>query len=307
MATLDDKILGEKLHYYCSSSEDEADDDDRNGDGGNHDKNNSSTMAIGSAVQQESQQATFIPEEKLKEWEGYSCNTGPKGVLKDWQRFKQLEAEKRESQETERLALMKKLTISCQTEADERKQRELDELLDVDDEFLSQYMQRRMHEMMAEKSGTNANQKLKFGQLYELSNGQQFLEAIDKTQKNVTVICHIYCRDIQACTAMNGCLRCLAEDFSHIKFVTIEASCAGMSKHFEKSGVPALLIYKNGNLLGNFVRLTDELGDDFFATDVETFLVSGGFLPDRSCVPEIIAGSTVIRSSATGASDSDDD
>lgn len=28
MATLDDKLLGEKLHYYCSSSESEADDED---------------------------------------------------------------------------------------------------------------------------------------------------------------------------------------------------------------------------------------------------------------------------------------
>ena len=27
MATLDDKLLGEKLHYYCSSSEDEGDSD----------------------------------------------------------------------------------------------------------------------------------------------------------------------------------------------------------------------------------------------------------------------------------------
>ena len=25
MSTLDDKLLGEKLHYYCSSSEDESD------------------------------------------------------------------------------------------------------------------------------------------------------------------------------------------------------------------------------------------------------------------------------------------
>ena len=25
MATLDDKLMGEKLHYYCSSSEDEGD------------------------------------------------------------------------------------------------------------------------------------------------------------------------------------------------------------------------------------------------------------------------------------------
>ena len=27
MATLDDKLLGEKLHYYCSSSEDEGEED----------------------------------------------------------------------------------------------------------------------------------------------------------------------------------------------------------------------------------------------------------------------------------------
>ncbi len=32
MATLDDKLLGEKLHYYCSSSEDEGDDDEDDGD-----------------------------------------------------------------------------------------------------------------------------------------------------------------------------------------------------------------------------------------------------------------------------------
>ena len=39
------------------------------------------------------------------------------------------------------------------------------------------------------------------------------------------------------------------------------------------SGVPALLVYQKGELIGNFIRLSDELGDDFFATDVESFLV----------------------------------
>ena len=39
------------------------------------------------------------------------------------------------------------------------------------------------------------------------------------------------------------------------------------------SGVPALLIYKHGELIGNFVRLSDEFGDEFYATDVESFLV----------------------------------
>lgn len=37
--------------------------------------------------------------------------------------------------------------------------------------------------------------------------------------------------------------------------------------------MPALLVYRGGNLLGNFVRLTDEFGEDFFAADVENFLV----------------------------------
>ena len=39
------------------------------------------------------------------------------------------------------------------------------------------------------------------------------------------------------------------------------------------TGVPALLIYKKGELIGNFIRLSDEFGEDFFAADVESFLV----------------------------------
>lgn len=41
----------------------------------------------------------------------------------------------------------------------------------------------------------------------------------------------------------------------------------------EENGVPALLVYKSGNLIGNFVRLTDEFGDEFDDEDVESFLI----------------------------------
>lgn len=58
MATLEDKLLGEKLEYYCDSSEDED-------EGG----------------------IRLIKEEQLKEdpltfgkWNGESVNTGPKGL-----------------------------------------------------------------------------------------------------------------------------------------------------------------------------------------------------------------------------------
>lgn len=46
------------------------------------------------------------------------------GVLKDWQRYKQLETERRAEDEAERLALMKRLTLSCNTEAEEQRLRE---------------------------------------------------------------------------------------------------------------------------------------------------------------------------------------
>jgi hypothetical protein len=38
-------------------------------------------------------------------------------------------------------------------------------------------------------------------------------------------------------------------------------------------GVPALLVYKSGELIGNFVRVSNELGHDFFANDVEGYLL----------------------------------
>lgn len=69
-------------------------------------------------------------------------------------------------------------------------------------------------------------------------------------------------------------------------------------------GVPALVVYKGGNLIGNFVRLTDEFGDDFYANDVEAFLIDHGILPDENLIPELMKKSTVRVSEQR---DSDDD
>jgi len=84
MATLDDKLLGEKLHYYCSSDEDEGEKD--SGDEGEE--------GAGGAAAPEPVPTSFHPVTNPGEH-----NTGPKGVLADWRRFKQLETEKREEAE----------------------------------------------------------------------------------------------------------------------------------------------------------------------------------------------------------------
>ena len=70
MATLDDKLLGEKLEYYCSSSEDE---NDNASDESDNDENE--------IHHAEPQGAAALPPE-LNEWDGSSSNTGPKGVIR---------------------------------------------------------------------------------------------------------------------------------------------------------------------------------------------------------------------------------
>ena len=43
-------------------------------------------------------------------------------------------------------------------------------------------------------------------------------------------------------------------------------------------GLPALLVYKNGELIGNFVQLTDEFGDNMYPADVENFLIEYAYI-----------------------------
>ncbi|XP_071544190.1 phosducin-like protein [Panulirus ornatus] len=281
MATLEDRILGEKLQYYCSSSEDEDDEEDEE-----KDEENTQTSL---------KDAKIPPmEPELRNWEGSSTNTGPKGVLKDWQRFKQLESEKRKEQERECIMLAKKLTLTCRSHLDDEKEKENqnkeEEDVDVliDEEFLRQYISKRMEEMMAHTSN-----KAQFGRLIALENGESFLDAIDKEEEGVTIIVHIYDQEALGCEAMNGCLMCLAQEYPHVKFCQLQASAAGVSSHFKVTGLPALLVYKGGQMMGNFVRLTDEFGDDFYATDVESFLIEHGMLMDKTLVPPGITGPSI--------------
>lgn len=268
MATLEDKILGEKLQNYCSSSEDEGDsDDDRSGD----EEGNMPNSEIAASAE----------PPPINNWTGQASNTGPKGVLEDWRRFKQLEAENRAELAKERVALAKKLTLTVKPEhqvAEEKKIEELEDELSelMDEEFLLQYQKQRMQELMSQ-----LQKAPKFGTVTTLNSQEEFLNAIDKEDTKVTVIIHIYNINTVACETMDGCLNVLASEYPGIKFCRIAADMAGLSRHFRVDGVPALLVYKGGQIIGNFVQLATELGNDFFATDVERFLIEFGMLPEK--------------------------
>lgn len=278
MATLEDKILGNKLHNYCSSSEGEDSGDEEN-----------SREDSGAAALPDKGRDSVVPSScEPSKWDGVSTNTGPKGVLKDWQRFKQLETEKIKEQEAQRLSLMKKLSLTCRSTLDDEKERkDLDEEFCelLSDEFLEQFRKQRMHEMLSKSSLLP-----KFGVLHDLLNGEQFLAAVDDENKNVTVIVHIYEDKVPGCKIMNSCLSELCQEYVQVKFCKLLSTAAGMSNRFKAGGVPALLVYKGGQVVGNFVRVTDELGDEFYVGDVENFLIEHGMIVDKSCVPNILSG-----------------
>ena len=48
----------------------------------------------------------------------FKFQTGPKGVIQDWQRFKQLEREKTAESEKEKKQLLKRLAVTCKTDLD---------------------------------------------------------------------------------------------------------------------------------------------------------------------------------------------
>lgn len=188
---------------------------------------------------------------------------------------------------------MKKLSITSKTTSEDQKSqereefdKELDELLN--DDFLLQFQKKRMQEMLM-LSGLLQ----KFGELIALNNKDEFLQAIDSEHKNVTVIVHVYEEKNRACKAMNSCLNQLAKEYICVKFCKILSTVAGLSKSFRTSALPTILVYKNGNVIGNFIRLHDEFGDEFFSSDVEGFLIEHSLLPDKS----LLSNNTSINAS----------
>lgn len=159
MATLEDKILGEKLHNYCSSSEDSG---QENSDSEEAPMKNSTIPAT--------------PD--INKWEGSSTNTGPKGVITDWQKFKQLESERNRQVELDKIELAKKLTLTVQTALDEEREkvaaedRDLAELL-KDDDFLVTYQKQRIQELLQQ-----TNHNIQFGkgnETYNLNENSKFI------------------------------------------------------------------------------------------------------------------------------------
>ncbi|KAL2089462.1 hypothetical protein ACEWY4_014150 [Coilia grayii] len=145
-----------------------------------------------------------------------------------------------------------------------------------DEQCLKRYRKSCMQEM---------HERLSFGPRFEgvhdLADGEAFLEVIEKEHRNTVVVVHIYKVEVKGCAALNDCLDCLAGEYPTAKFCRISVEASGAGERFSDDVLPALLVYKAGELLGNFLAITQSFNEEFFATDVEAFLNEYGLLPEK--------------------------
>ncbi|XP_040910679.1 phosducin a [Toxotes jaculatrix] len=205
-------------------------------------------------------------------------HTGPKGVINDWRRFKLDSVDQTVPQNKRELLRQMSSPRDDDKERGNRKMsaQEYELIQEEDERCLKRYRKQCMQEM---------HERLSFGPkfeaVYELESGEAFLEVIEKEHRLTLVVVHIYEQGVKGCEQMNSCLDCLALEYSSVKFCRIDAVATGAAERFSSEVLPALLVYKAGELLGNFLAVTKHFNEEFFATDVEAFLNEYSLLPEK--------------------------
>ena len=68
-------------------------------------------------------------------------------------------------------------------------------------------------------------------------------------------------------------MKCGGNFVSSIKWALFPQFTVSLFSLQKLNALPALQVYRNGFLVGNFIRLSDEFDDEFYAADVENFLI----------------------------------
>jgi len=96
------------------------------------------------------------------------------------------------------------------------------------------------------------------------------VDAIDKENKDVFVVVHLYQTYNRECVRLNSILQALAIKYPFVKFLKIVATEA--KADYSDVGLPSLLVYKAGDLVQRWVPVTVKLGKTFESVDVEMLL-----------------------------------
>ncbi|PRP87745.1 hypothetical protein PROFUN_02445 [Planoprotostelium fungivorum] len=195
-------------------------------------------------------------------------NTGVKGVLADAARARESERIEREIENMKTQHRLQKMAITVdpsREQAKTEKEEEPDELLeDEDDEFFAEYRKKQMERFKGKKT---------FGFLMNVTQ-EEFVNCIDSEASDVSVVIHYYEDWHPSCVKINKLLASLAIQHQFTKFVRIYSH--DVSDDFEEVALPAISIYRGGNLVTAQLRINESLPHAYDVDHLYEFLA--GFL-----------------------------
>ena len=122
---------------------------------------------------------------------------------------------------------------------------------DLDEKVFEKYRQDRLNEMREEAK------KPKFGQVIEISK-QNFIAEVNEAPRDTFVIIHLYQDYIVHCKLIDECFTILARKFLNHKFIKIQSTrCI---ENFRDSDCPTILVYKNSEVVHQFIACANLLG-----------------------------------------------
>ncbi|CAI5447806.1 unnamed protein product [Caenorhabditis angaria] len=206
---------------------------------------------------------------------GPSSNTGAKGVLSDFKAFREQTKLAMEQKNQYFLEQAKRGMMMGSKEEREKAQKEEDEF-ELEESELDEIRRKRMLEM----------KKMAQNKIIEIVNKNQYSDAIDGSNKYLLAVL-IYEPENEECAKLTYLCKVLAADYGNVKFIRATSRLLGMSDAFRANGVPCLQFYKDGNLIGNFVRISAMLGQDGDVAKLRKFLrkqhidlINGGYASD---------------------------
>ena len=96
------------------------------------------------------------------------------------------------------------------------------EALDLEeDEFIQEYMKKRMQEMVE----ASVIQRKHFGHVFALQDGEAFLSTVDCPETKSDLIMVLISESVNSiCKVMENCWATLAKDYSYVKFCKIQVN-----------------------------------------------------------------------------------
>ncbi|KAJ3286308.1 Phosducin-like protein 2 [Rhizoclosmatium sp. JEL0117] len=196
---------------------------------------------------------------------GGKAMTGVKGVINDAKFHEEQEKNRSLIQQRAQLEKFQKNALQSgwlerQLEAEknwnmkDEGDEDIDDLIrdleDEEDAFVKEYKAKRLMEMAVVASLP------KYGTLKEIEV-DEYVSCVENVDRNVVVLVHLYQPQVEACRLVNRFLEVLAAQYPLVKMVKIISTKADAS--FDNIALPALLIYKGGELQKTLLRITDEI------------------------------------------------